>query len=698
MPKLGEAMALSCVAPGDEGRGVHLQPRGSAGALSIAGRALILAALTGVATVAGARPGLSCTEASPCVEGPIDLGNLGGTSSDVYGVSGDGSVAVGGSMTMGNAFQHAYRWEGGAMVDLGTLGGNNSFAYGVSRDGSTVVGYSTLAGETEIHAFRWQGGVMVDLGTLGGSQSFANGVSGDGSVVVGDSSTTGNAFWRAFRWEGGVMTDIGTLGGTESSAKGVSGDGSTVVGYSTTAGNAELHAFRWAVGAMSDLGTLGGSYSYAFGVNNDGSVVVGNAGTAGDEAQHAFRWSGGVMSDIGTLGGSASSANSVSGDGSVVVGYSYTTGEAAIHAFRWTSATGMQDLNALMANAGVNMAGVVLVEARAVSANGQFIVGYGYYNNNPSTRSFLVRYDAGIGGLTTDQSVQSSIDDLSGSRLGQMAQQHGLAAPLLDVDQPLGGKCGVRAFVSSGTASAGGSMCLDFGGGFALIGGLAFAKDSYDRADLDHAVMGAIAARYIHSGTGRWRPFVEAGGWLAPNAALTFVRDYDNGAGTATGSGSTNAHISYLFTRAGMLLAAGQSDQVAISAEYGRQRMDIDGYGEQMSASNPFEAQVDAGSDRIDLAKLRLQWSHTFGPRVEGTLWVAGVHGFNRSSSIVATVQGAGSLVPTELADTSWCEYGARVGYHLSERVTLDVFANGVSGGDGIDTRVHLGGGLSFKF
>ena len=69
------------------------------------------------------------------------------------------------------------------------------------------------------------------------------------------------------------------------------------------------------------------------------------------------------MSDLGTLDptnhGANSIANDVSGDGSVVVGWSNapTTGARA---FRWTATTGMQNLNSLLSNAGVNMTGITL--------------------------------------------------------------------------------------------------------------------------------------------------------------------------------------------------------------------------------------------------------------------------------------------------------------------------------------------------
>jgi probable HAF family extracellular repeat protein len=137
---------------------------------------------------------------------------------------------------------------------------------------------------------------------------------------------------------------------------------------------------------MEDLGTLGGDGSEAWGVSADGAVVVGVAENAAGD-WHAFRWENGVMQDLGTLGGGYSHAFGVSADGSVVVGWAENAA-GDWHAFRWTASGVMEDLNTTYASLLTD--GSRLGEARAISPDGRYIVGYGRNATTGRGEAFLL--------------------------------------------------------------------------------------------------------------------------------------------------------------------------------------------------------------------------------------------------------------------------------------------------------------------
>ncbi len=325
-----------------------------------------------------------------------DLGTLGGTVSQAFGINAGGQV-VGLSYPAGTDSFHAFLYPspGGPMQDLSTLGGNTSEAHAINAGGQ-VVGYSTnSSGQNHAFSYPYPGGPMQDLGTLGGTYSYAYGINASGQVVGG--SFAGNGSYRAFLYPypGGPMQDLGTLGGTGSHAHGINASGQ-VVGAATTTGNASWHAFLYPYpgGPMQDLGTLGGSYTCAYGINASGQVV-GWGRTAGDASTHAFFYTNGKMQDLnelvdlppgvflseahgindqgwivgstssqhaflltphrkpytfhdlGTLGGTSSEAYGINASGQVV-GTSFLAGDASWHAFLYPYPGGpMQDLGTL---------------------------------------------------------------------------------------------------------------------------------------------------------------------------------------------------------------------------------------------------------------------------------------------------------------------------------------------------------------
>lgn len=156
------------------------------------------------------------------VNGIQDLGGLQGVqTSYAEGCSNTGSVVVG-SSTDANGHVVAVRWDGTGARSLGALGGTSSEAHGVTGDGSIVVGGAGLPfinGVSDFAAFRWTSatGKMEELSktlqNAGVAGPFCHttpcpagtwflelalGVSSDGSAIVGVAQDPNGAL-QAFR-------------------------------------------------------------------------------------------------------------------------------------------------------------------------------------------------------------------------------------------------------------------------------------------------------------------------------------------------------------------------------------------------------------------------------------------------------------------------------------------------------------------
>jgi probable HAF family extracellular repeat protein len=667
------------------------------------------------------------------------LGFLDATSlsTNAYGVSADGSIVVGTSNESGTPPQ-AFIWSAtGGMQPLGVLNfptgpGSDSAAAAVSSDGSTVVGASAQGrgSSAQGEAFRWTRATgIIGLGYLSAipsnvgptGVSYATGVNADGSVIVG-ASQNASSFSEAFRWtQVGGMVGLGSLGGSEvggrgrqaivSSANGVSADGSVVVGQAADASN-YLEAFRWTQGGgMVGLGSLGGlslgnvfshpALSDADAVSADGSVVVGQAADRSNVLE-AFRWTRATgMIGLGFVDGAGvnypgSVALGVNSNGSVIVGQSSNASNTS-EAFRWTQATGIRSLAGLLAGAGVNLGGWQLLTANAVSLDGQFIVGQGV-DPSRANEAYEARYvDNSTGGLTTLGGQQNSVNQLDSSRVGLMVQERGFAAPLIGDNWKIRGPSETGVFATLGSEAGGGAGRINLDNGLSILGGVSVATESYPYAHMSDAVLAAGAARYIRDIGDARSFFAEVGGWVSPSGTYQFSRNYANGAGVVSASGSTSGTEYYVFSRIGGAFEVNPVDEIAVSVELGRQSLSTDAYSESITG-NPFYASVSSATNRMDVVSERAQWSHDFSPQFSTTAWAAVAEGFDIGSNLTASVLGFGTLSSTPPGNTNWVEYGARVSYRVTDRVNLDVFANGVSGEAFVGTRAHFGGGVQVRF
>ncbi len=218
--------------------------------------------------------------------------------SEARAVSGNGSVVVGFSTSRVRgdfADTEAFRWEDpGPMVGLGFLslpdlhlGSLRSEAWGVSEDGNVVVGWS-ISREDPQQAFCW----TQDTGMVGlnHTPSCAYDISPEGRFVVGWATSGCIEAFRLDR-ENNTMLWLGDLpgGACHSEARGVSADGAVVVGWSESANGHE--AFRWSQPTgIEGLGDLEGGYfwSEAWDVSADGRAIVGYSKNA--QGEKAVIW------------------------------------------------------------------------------------------------------------------------------------------------------------------------------------------------------------------------------------------------------------------------------------------------------------------------------------------------------------------------------------------------------------------------
>ena len=557
----------------------------------------------------------------------------------------------------------------------------------ITDDNSTFTVNAVVGGI--YHAYTYDGTYHELIGLGGATQ--ANDISGDGRVVVGESNNGSNhgVYWITGT-SGAVQLDA-LSGDTSSAAYSVSADGNHIAGNSR--GSGLNHGVVW-LGSTTPLALqLTGGYaeSDAYVISRDGSTVVGDVADLGYGIYKAVKWNSATQT--GTLLGELPSgpensyAFGVSHDGRVIVGDTDTT------VFRYTDATGMKDLNILLADAGVTMGSLHLTDSEGISDDGVYISASGGGN------SFIVFYDDGMGGVTTLDSVHQSIQQLGDQQLSQLAQEHNTASLLLANNSAISN--------SSFTYMGGmfGSAVGYFGGQYArgdnsLRGGFAFGHQDDTAVEQDNSTTVALAARHIFASDSAVKPYAELGGWATPDEDLTLSRNYANGAGIATGKGTTSAYSWAGYAQAGVIWQAREGTQIRGFGELGQQVLNYDGYTEAAGAGNPFPATIASGQLRYDVTRFggALSQSITGGPLpLTATASAAIAHAFNVSSDLSATVGGVGTTQAASSAAT-WGEFGFQLDAQINERWTASAGLIATSGDAQMDSKLHGTVGLSYKF
>ena len=80
---------------------------------------------------------------------------------------------------------------------------------------------------------------------------------------------------------------------------------------------------------------------------------------------------------------------------------------------------------------------------------------------------------------------------------------------------------------------------------------------------------------------------------------------------------------------------------------------------------------------------------------VEANVSAAVAHGFGGGQGTFVDIYELGPIAPGAVPNSTWLEYGGRVGYRVNQNLVLDAFLLGTAGGEVGET---LHGGLALRF
>ena len=230
-----------------------------------------------------------------------------------------------------------------------------------------------------------------------------------------------------------------------------------------------------------------------------------------------------------------------------------------------------------------------------------------------------------------------------------------------------------------------------------LIGGFSYDEFTAPGITVTNAPTFAGALIYDPINFGRSRPFVEIGGGFVPFEQVRYSRTYPNGDLIAEGQGDAINRSLGLFGRVGWVDRVTPIDEAAIYTDISRSWLVAGGYTEASSGNNPYPATVSTGLEALDVARLGAQYTHLFGGRFEANVSGAVAYGFNSTNDSQWSVANFGTISPYLIGNSVWYEWGARIGYRVSQRMVVDGFILGTFGGV-IGTTVHGGVGLRYLF
>jgi hypothetical protein len=300
--------------------------------------------------------------------------------------------------------------------------------------------------------------------------------------------------------------------------------------------------------------------------------------------------------------------------------------------------------------------------------------------------------------LPCPQGNTPAIDKIAEDRIGNLVQQNQLARILLGSYEQINctNTC-VSAFGAIGSFSAGFHGRKYLTPRLSLLGGLSINNFGSGNVTTKQALIAALGVRYDLVEWGSSRPFFEAGGSIAPTGRSRSIRTYTVG-GTLFWVASTTSSKSYMaYIRAGWVQRVTPRDEFSVFADLSRQWQVSGTVRELVSAANPFPATMLGGTDMMNVARLTVQHVHLVNKRVEVQANATLAHSFNVKSGVKVNIPPLGLFSPA-MGSRTWLEYGARIGFRVNPKVTIDTFVVGASGPRPIGNSIHGGVGVRAVF
>jgi hypothetical protein len=325
-------------------------------------------------------------------------------------------------------------------------------------------------------------------------------------------------------------------------------------------------------------------------------------------------------------------------------------------------------------------------------ANVPVVGGYRYSLDEANNAWYLVSSPT-----STVADITNSVTNVAKAQQQQIVTNRVLGSILLGATEQISCSNCSSGFGAVGSLALGAHGRWGLSNQLTLMGGFSYNQYSASGISVYNAPTVAASLVYDFVNWGRSRPFLEFGGGVTPYEEVHYSRSYANGLTTATGYARAINRNAAIFGRVGWVARLTPIDEAAVYGDLSRNWMQTGGYSEATTAVNPFPATVPPGLDTLNVARIGAQYTHLFFGNFEANVGGALAYGFNAGSGAPFNVFDFGTIAPYPIQNSTWFEYGARIGYRMNERLVVDGFVVGTAGGAPGNT-IHGGIGLRYFF